>query len=347
MNRVERRRFLLSGCLFLAALSPFFTSFAHAGEYSRVEKILSAREVLITAEHREACAPGRIFAIYPQDDADTEKTKDGEDPEPLGFADSFERYGERQCLAKVKSHSQSGLIRARDHARPLDLTESGQNIPGRYDLVREGKKEWAAMYKPTVYGGYLFGHTASTLDRGEFLVGLTPVMYGIRNNFQADLTYLRLVENVFEAGLKYKFFSNEDMRLTLRLQNSRFWETGQDAWSAELHYDSQSNSRSMGHTKLRYSSKVPRDLAFSDSAKKEDSSLELSTVNEWIFTSWHRLLFGPKFVAGDELDLGFLLTFMFVRESFHGALSLNVNSVRKFDFAAYKQTVGFDLFWRL
>lgn len=330
--------------LLASSLSPF-TALAQNGDYSRVEKILSARDVLITAESRAQCAPGQVFAIYPQKDEQNERL-DVEEDEPLGFADAYERFGDRQCLARVKSHSQSALIRARDPARPLDLRRDGQNIPGRYDLVREGRKEWAALYKPTVYGGYLFGHTASTLDKGEWLVGLTPLMYGIRNNFQADLTYPRLFEKVLEGGLKYKFYSNEDMRLTLRLQNARFWEIGKDAWSAELHYDSQSNSRSMSHTKLIYSSKVPKDLALSDEAKEKDVSVELVSVNEWIFRGWHRLLFGPKFVAGDELDLGFLLSFIYVRESFHASVNLNVNSVRKFDFSAYKQVVGFDMFWR-
>lgn len=330
--------------LFAPLLLPI-EALAQPGDYSRVEKVLSAREILVTAEKREHCAPGRVFALYPQEHERNEDLGVEED-EPIGYAESYERYGDRQCLAKVKSHSQSALIRPRDPARPLDLAEGGQNIPGRYDLIREGQREWAAMYKPTVYGGYLFGHTASTLDKGEWLVGLTPLMYGIRNNFQADITYPRLFEKVFEAGLKYKFYSNEDMRLTLRLQNARFWEIGKDAWSAELHYDSQSNSRSMSHTKLIYSSKVPKDLALSDEAKEKDVSVELISVNEWIFRSWHRLLFGPKFVAGDELDLGFLLSFIYVREVFHASVNLNVNSVRKFDFGAYKQVVGFDLFWR-
>lgn len=322
-------------------------------DYSRVEKILSARDILITAETREQCRPGNVFALTPQDTdpddpqpSDQKKTEDREEPEPLGFAEAYERYGEKQCLAKVKSHSQSALIRARDSARALDLRKSGQNIPGRYDLVREGHKEWAAMYKPTVYGGYLFGQTASTLDKNEWLIGFGPVMYGIRNNFQADITYARVLEKVFEFGLKYKFYSNEDMRFSLYFQNSRFWEIGKDAWAAELHYDSQSNSRSMSHTKLHYASKIPKKLALTDESKKDDSSLELITTNEWILKGWNRILFGPKFVAGDELDLGVLFSYLYVRESFNAALNLSVNSVRKIDLGKFKQAIWFDLFLR-
>lgn len=306
----------------------------------RVEKILSSRVVLISAATPGDCEPGRVFALYARDE------KEKQDEEPLGFADSFERHGGQQCKATVKAHSQSALIRENDFARPLDLTRKRQNMPGRYDLVREGRREYAAIYKPTVYAGYLFGQTASTLDRGEFLVGLAPIMYGIRNNLQVDMTYARLLERVAEGGVKYKFYANEDMRLSLYMQNTRFWEIGKDAWAAELQYDSASNSRSMSHTKLRYSSKVPKELAFSDETKEKDSSVELQTVNEWMLKSWHRLLFGPKFVAGDELDLGFLFSFIYVREVFHVAANLNINSVRKFDFATNKQTVGLDFFWR-
>jgi hypothetical protein len=305
---------------------------------ARVEKILSAREVLMTAATRVDCTPGQVFALYPQGEE--------KDPEPVGFADAYERFGERQCLAKVKSHSQSGLIRAGDPAAPVDLYDTGQEIPGRYDLVREGRREYASLYKPTVYAGYLFGQTASTLDRGEFLVGAPSVMYGIRNNFQVDFTYLRLFEQVAEAGVKYKFYSNEDMRFSIYFQNSRFLNIGKDAWAAELQYDSSDNSRSMSHTKLRFSSKVPSYLALSDKEKEKDSSLELSTVNEWMLKSWHRVLFGPKFIAGQEYDLGFLFSFLYVRKIFHVALNLNINSVRRFDPAKNRQMVGLDFFWR-
>jgi hypothetical protein len=314
-----------------------------AGADGRVEQILTARDVLMSAASNEDCTPGQIFVIYSQSDRRALEEKRAE---PIGFADIYERFGDKKCLAKVKSHSQSALIREKDPAIAINMKSGEREIPGRNDLIREGHKEHASFYKATVYGGYFFGQTASTLDRGEFLVGVSPIMYGIRNNVQVDLTYLLLFTQVVQTGVKYRFLSNEDMRLAVYLQNARFWDLGKDAWVGEIHYDSISNGRTVTHTKLRYSSKVPRDLLLSDKAKEKDSTLELSTVTEWVLNSWNRMLLGPKFVAGNDFDLGFLFSFLYIERSFHAAVNLNVNSMRKLDFKTGKQTVGLDLFWR-
>jgi|GEM_PF-5099743 len=188
-------------------LALLLTIAAHAAD-GRVEEILTARDLRMSAVSPEDCTPGQIFVIYGQ--SDKREIADNT-AEPIGYADIYARFGEKGCLAKVKSHSQSALIRVHDPAVAIDMKSGKTEVPGRNDLIREGHKEYAAFYKATVYGGYLFGQTASTLDKGEFLVGLTPLMYGLTNNVQLDLTYFQLLKSVVQGGAKYRFVSNEDM----------------------------------------------------------------------------------------------------------------------------------------
>lgn len=329
--------------LFLFAFSSIALS-APAGRTDNIlAEILTSRDVLISAEKREDCSPGRIFAIFSQSDSRKIEEKTAE---PIGFAESYAHHGEKQCLCRVKSHTQSALIRAGDFVQAIDLTRKEHNLPGRNDLIREGHREFASFYKPLVYGGYLFGQTASTLDRREWLVGLSHIMYGLKNDLQIDATYLLLFYKVAMGGIKYRFVSNEDMRLAIYVQGARFLKTGQGAWAAEAHYDSISNSRVVTHTKLSFTSKVPTSVFLTDKEKEKDSSVELSTVTEWVLKSWNRLLLGPKFVAGDQFDLGFSFSFIYVSNSFHAAANLSANTVKRFDFKNNRQTVGLDLFWR-
>ncbi len=168
------------------------------GNDGRLEEILTSRDVRMSASRAEDCTPGQIFVIYSQSD---KRELENKTAEPIGFADIYARFGEKECLAKVRSHSQSAMIRENDPAIAINMKSGVRAIPGRNDLIREGHKEHASFYKATVYGGYLFGQTASTLDQGEFLVGLAPALYGVTNNVQVDITYLLLIAKVVQAGV--------------------------------------------------------------------------------------------------------------------------------------------------
>ena len=53
-----------------------------------------------------------------------------------------------------------------------------------------------------------------------------------------------------------------------------------------------------------------------------------------------------KITAGEEKDVGFLFTALFLYEHFHWSVNLEVNSLRKINFRDYKQIVSADFFWR-
>ncbi len=309
----------------------FFLQSAHAD----VLEILNSKELLLTPQ-TETCENGQVMAIFSQD---------GEN-EAIGFAEVI-REANGACVAKVKSHSQSALIRVKDRAVLVDLREKNQNLRGRYDLLREGKAEVAVRYKPLVFVGYTFGQTAATLDKGEFLLGLTHLMYGIQPRLQVDISpFLLAFGNIATGGAKYQFLQLEDVRAAIRLEGTRFLNLGKGSWAAELQYDSFSNSRSMTHTKLRYTSKLPDSLFLQDQDKEKQGTAEISTVYEWILPSWHRILLGPKFTAGEEKDVGFLFTSLFLYKHFHWSVNININSLAKLNFREKKQVISGDLFWR-
>ncbi len=318
-------------------LAAFVLLLAGTNAEARVLRILSEKNLAIGNVAPDACEKGRIFAITPQDS----KTN-----QPTAFAEVV-RFDEKLgCVATVSAHPNSPLVRVGDLTRAVDLYHGGQDIPGRYDLIREGHKDYAARYKPLVYGGLLFGQTAATLDKGEFLVGLTPFMYGITDRLQIDTTWPLLFDRSVDIGAKFKFYENEDIKLSAYAAGTQYFNLSQKSGEFDIMYDSGSNGHSMSHTRLRYASSIPQQITFFTSNQAQKAALELSTVNEWILKSWHRILFGPKFIAGSTYDLGFLFSMIFVFDHFHGAINFDVNSVRQFNFSSYKQVVAADLFWR-
>lgn len=282
------------------------------------------------------CDVGAIFAIFSQDGGN----------EIIGYAEVINKNGEVSCVAKVQSHSHNAMIRSGDRATLLDLKTSNSNLPGRFDLVRKGNRHLSARYKPITYIGYSYGQTAATLDRGEFLLGLGPFAYGITDNLQIDTAPILYLVGVGSVGAKYNFLNIEDMNFSIYGQSIKFFEQDLTAWSAELLMDNTSNSRSMTHSKLKFTSKLPETLLLTDKDKKKKYSLELSSVYEWVLPSWHRIIFGPKFTSGAENELGFFLTGMLVFNTYHFSLSAVVNSLEKLDLKNNKQTYSLDMYWR-
>jgi hypothetical protein len=316
--------------LFLFLLAPLMAR-------AEVEEILSAREIAIPLQDGR-CEVGATLAIFSQD---------GEN-DPLGFAEitgGIEGMPS-SCRATVVSHSRSALIRVKDRAVLLDLKERNANLPGRYDLLREDRRSVATRYKPLVYAGYLFGQTAATLAKGEFLAGPFPLAYGITDRLQIDTSPALFLTQVGQLGGKYQFFRGEDIRLAFHVTGVRFFNIGKGSAWAELQYDSTSNGRSMTHTKVRYTFKLPDSLPLENRDKEKQGAAEITTVYEWVLPSWHRILLGPKFTAGEVQELGFLFTALFLYRHFHWTVNLEVNSLQKIDFPNNKQAVSFDFFWR-
>ena len=305
--------------------------------FAQVEAILSSREIAVPLQNG-GCEIGAVLALFPQEG----------DNEPLGFAEieGFAPPDNRWCKASVSTHSRSALIRVGDRAVLLDLRERNQNLKGRYDLLDDRRKDVAVRYKPLVYTSYLFGQTAATLNKGEFLVGISPLMYGVTDRLQLNTTPFLLWKKVGELGVKYQFFRDEDIRLSFLATGLRFFEIGKGSGWMELQYDSTSNGRSMSHTKLRYTFKLPDSVPLEDINKERQGSLELTSVHEWVLPSWHRILLGPKVTAGDERDLGLLFAVLFLYRHFHWSVNLEINTFRELNFRENKQALWLDMFWR-
>ncbi|MGZ3695257.1 MAG: hypothetical protein ACXWQO_14050 [Bdellovibrionota bacterium] len=304
---------------------------------AKVEKIISGRELEISTPEN-ICEPQTRLAIFSQDG----------DQEVLGYAEVTAHTGrEFMCKATVITHSRSALVRVGDRTEFLNLRRRDANVPGRYDLLLEDKRRVAARFKPLVYAGYLFGETASTLAKGEFLVGLTPVFYGVSNRFQVEATPLLLFAKIASIGAKYKFYDTEDMTFAVLGTANQHFDVGKRSWSATIFYDSTSNSKSMSHTSLAFTSKLPTNTPLADSDKQKRFSAELTSTYEFVLHRWQRILFGPKFTAGEKKDLGFVATAVFPYEYFHWAVNVELNSITHFEFKNKKQVASFDFFWRI
>jgi hypothetical protein len=302
---------------------------------ANIENFLSASELVSTPIQEAECSPGNLFALF---------DKNATSAHAIGKA---LRYENERCVLKIKSHSNSLMVRPGDLLVALDLTKKEEHLDGRFDLILEGEKKLSSRYKPLVYGGYLFGQTASTLNKKEFLLGIGPLAYGITDHLQFDTIPLLALTKIVQMGAKYRIDLNEDMRLTPHIKGYRFFSIGKGAWEAALLLDSTSNSRSMTHTRLTYRSKFPDALFLASKATENKASVELSTIYEWMLPSWNRILFGPKFITGDKTDLGASFSYIWIFNSFHAALNLEVNTVRKIDLKNSGQSISFDLFWRL
>ncbi|MCO5144033.1 MAG: hypothetical protein M9962_13165 [Oligoflexia bacterium] len=303
--------------------------------FAEVTDLVNSRHILLKDDN--ACEIDAVYAIENQDNKD----------DIVGFAEVVGKTKNTKiCIARVINHSSNGLIRKKDRTIFLDLTKGTKEIHGRYDLVREGKKHYSSRYKPLVYAGYLYGQTAATLDKGEFLVGIFPVAYGLTDSLQLDLTPLVLISKAIQGGAKFRFLKTEDFRLSIYGSFIRFLELHNGSWSVDLLVDSTSNSTSMAHTRFRFESKLPDDVFLQNKSRKRKYIYELSTNYEWILNSWHRILLGPKYSSGENSEFGFNFSTLLIYDRFHLSLNLVVNSLKKFSIKEDKQQVGLDLFWR-
>jgi hypothetical protein len=304
--------------------------------HAQVEAILSGKELELSGLKND-CEPHSRVAIYSQDG----------DHEVLGYAEVSGPSGRKNfCRATVLTHSRSALVRVSDGTELLNLLRRDAPVTGRYDLVLEDEKKVAARYKPLVYAGYLFGETASTLAKGEFLIGLTPFFYGITNRVQIETTPALLFAKIASVGAKYKFYDTEDISFAILGKANQHFDVGKRSWSATLFYDSTSNSRSMSHTTLTFTSKLPTNTPLESTDKQKRFTAELTSTYEFVFKHWQRLLFGPKFTAGNTKDVGFVATGVFPYEHFHFAVNVELNSITRLEFRNKKQLASFDFFWR-
>lgn len=307
-----------------------------APAHAKVERILSGREIELS--EAPSCAPRTRVAIFSQ----------GGEQEALGYAEITGTSGVKNfCKATVLTHTRSALVRAGDRTEALNLRSRDVKVPGRYDLVLENERKVAARFKPLVYAGYVFGETASTLAKGEFMLGFFPLFYGITDRAQVGTFPLLAADKTLALSGKYKFFDGEDVTFALLGRVNQHYDIGKRSWTATLFYDSTSNSSSMSHTTVTFNSKLPTGAIFTARNKEKRFSTELTSTYEWVLRGWQRVLLGPKFTAGETKDLGFVATVVFPYDYFHWAINVKLESITRLEFRDKKQLIGADFFWRL
>jgi hypothetical protein len=302
------------------------------------ETVLSIHSdsLLLLPKRAEGCPVGAAYGIL----------SESKDSPFKGVARLNGEANARGCFAKVEYHSKSLLIRPGDPVVFVDFARRAPHIPGRFDLLQEGKP-FAARYKPLIYGGYHFGHTASTLNKGEWLLGLSPLMFGPHDRITLELSPFLALDRVLAYGGKALLYRGEDHRLAIHGELMHFLKQNNSAWNASILFDSVSSSSLSSHTRLKFVSRLPSSLPLMDRNREKKYSVELSTIYEWMLPNWNRLLIGPRFIAGDENDLGLLFAAMFIYERLHWSINLELSSLSKFDIRNYRQVVSAGVYWRL
>lgn len=304
-----------------------------------VTAILNEKEIAVDP-FPQGCPLGQMFAIYSQDNYQPELK------EALGFGEIVGTAPKGKCRSTISSHSRSGLIRVKDPVELVNLRKKVKDFPARFDLTQDGKREISSRYKPLVYAGYVYGYMGATLDKGEWLVGPFPLAYGITNRLQVETTPIVFIASMVNLGLKYQFFSTEDSKISAHINGSKFWTIGKGFWWTELQWDNTSNARLKSHTKVRFTSKQPDSVILQSKDKEKKYTVEFSSVYQWILPGWDRLLIGPKFITGEETDLGLIVSAVFIYDSFHWTVGAAANSLANLNFRDNSLVASADLFWR-
>lgn len=317
--------------LLLALLNPAYAQ----AETTRgtIRSIPSGNEISISETVRGSFQPGDLLLI-----------RDQVQNEILGYAEVTSRSPDSPyILARVRSHSNNGLIRIDDAVESIDLSDfeksKDQMSQGRHDLVIRGKRFISAKYKPQVYLGALTGQTAATLESGEFFVGLALLGYGLGETLQLSTQPFLNVLGESNLQLKWQAIENEDFRISLGAESRYNLEYKRAIGSFSVYWDTFSNSKFLTYNQLRITS--------GDSELyQRRTSAEFSVNYGYITNRWNRIIFGPNIDIQRE-TLGGLLSYQWVWDHFHSALTLQARDFTNLKFGSEGYLVYLDLWWRI
>jgi hypothetical protein len=264
--------------------------------------------------------------------------------EILGYAEVTSRSPDSPfILARVRSHSNNGLIRIDDAVESIDLSDfeksKDQMSQGRHDLVIRGKRSISAKFKPQLYLGALAGQTAATLETNEFFLGLGLIGYGINESLQISTQPFSNVLGETNLHLKWQAIQNEDFRISLGAESRYNLESRRAIGSFSVYWDTFSNSKFLTYNQLRITTGESE-------LYQRRTSAEFSVNYGYITNHWNRILFGPNIDIQRE-TLGGLLSYQWVWDHFHSALTLQARDFTNFKFGSDGYLLYLDFWWRI
>ena len=264
----------------------------------------------------------------------------------LGYA-TVTNSKNRAWVATVKMHSNGAMVRVGNYLKKVDLTDHHTEMPGRFDLVRKDQKNISAKFKPLVYLDYQLGQAAATLDEKENLAGLTIYAYGITNHLQIDTTTILDVVKIPNVGIKGNFLRGEDFSVSAYAKYYRYLKyDNRSAFDFELIIDKASNSNMMTFTKLSHKVRRPQGSGIlTPNIYTEHSSTEVQTIYGYIFSSWNRLLLGPKYNF-EERTVGGAAIYTLFYKHMHWSFALQTPNISNLRLGTESYNYYLDFYWR-
>jgi hypothetical protein len=298
-----------------------------------IRSIPSAAEVGISETVAGAFQPGDLLLI-----------RDQVQGEILGYAEVTTRSPDSPyILARVRSHSNNGMIRVDDAVESIDLTDfeksKDQMSEGRHDLVIRGRRNLSAKYKPQVYLGALAGQTAATLEKDEFFLGPGLIGFGLQENLQLGTQPVSNALGEANLHLKWKVTENEDYRVSVGLEPRYNLDARRWIGSFSISWDTFSNSKFLTYNQLRVTSGESEVYG-------RKTSAEFSVNYGYITNRWNRIIFGPNIDIRQE-TLGGLLSYQWVWDHFHSAITLQARDFTNLKFGSEGYLVYLDFWWRI
>jgi hypothetical protein len=248
--------------------------------------------------------------------------------------------------ATVKTHNKSGLIRPENYLRKIDLTETNNEMPARFDLVYRENRKASSKYKPLVYTGPAQGFTAPNLIKKEFLIGPSIFGYGITSKLQVNANLISAMFNIANISLKNTIFSNDDYEIAIENGFQYFHKKTKGTYQFTGYFDSISNSNFNSYLKVRVFTKKPADEFLYNSGEYENElNVEIQYSYGYLFNSWNRLLFGPK-VDINKKKVGGLIGYYIIDKEFHTMVGVSSNDFSQFKVGKNGYLLNLDFWWR-
>ncbi len=266
-----------------------------------------------------------------------------EEGSAIGFADADEiEASEAGCraTARVLIHEAGALVVEGDEAVQENLRDHTPLLPGRIDLQLRGTRRYSARYKPLAYFGPFYGD-GQVLDQGESLLDpFALYQYGISDKFTLETLATANFVGVINGGFKYEALDTSFVKVTTGALLGHVLEDHDTYLRLQALLTIPSNSRIQSHTQVTYFFRPQNGL------QNSLTDPQISVINEFIMSSWDRLLFGPTY--NFELkSVGGFASLIFIWNHLHLSVGLQTQNFMKLNFNqrdAYTPTFG--VWWR-
>lgn len=323
--------------LFLFFSHIYFSS-ARAYEYQFiVTDIVSDESIqIVRLDKNITIAPGDILAIYSH-----------QSQAVIGYArihsitDNVDKF-----LATIQTHHKSALIQPDNYLKKLDLSNTDNNIPARFDLTYRDESKVAAKYRPLVYAGLVQGMTAANLTKKEIIIGPSVFAYGITSATQANINLASVIFGVVNIGVKNSIFKSQDFDISVENGVQYYSSAKLASYQFTGYLDMTSNSHFKSFAKLKVFTQKPEDESLSNNAEyQRDVNLEFQIYYGYIFPDWNQIIFGPK-VDVNQKKVGGAIGYYIVEKDFNTMFGISSNDFSEFRLGKQAYLLNLDFWWR-